>query len=253
MNGAYVELDRRPSRSSLGHSQRDALEHLKRRGTSTVPALADDLGLNVETVRAHLRALQADGLVERVGRRRNGPGRPEVVYAPTGAADALFPNVEGSLLAELAAYLGRSGRGDVLDSFLEERLAARREASMRRLEGLDDDQRLDEVARILSEEGFMAVIAADDLGRRILRLCHCPMHNLVAATRAPCRVELGFVRELLGERLARVSYIPAGDASCSYRLGAPIAERVAGAAESADTDARRASDSDQRDVTQRET
>jgi predicted ArsR family transcriptional regulator len=42
------------------------------------------------------------------------------------------------------------------------------------------------------------------------------MRQLVEATRAPCRAELGFVKELLGERLTRVSYIPSGDSACCY-------------------------------------
>ena len=200
----------------FGPSQRQALDHLKIRGTSTVPAMADDLDLNVETVRAHIRVLEASGLVDRVGRKRGGPGRPEVVYGLSRAAEALYPSVEGDLLADLASYLERTGRDDVVEVFLEERIASRRMESMERVRGLEGDDRLDEVARILSEQGFMAVIEADEAGRRVLRLCHCPMRNLVAVTKAPCRVELGFVRELLGERLARVSYIPAGDASCSY-------------------------------------
>lgn len=228
------ERHRRPPAPALGESQRRALDHLKRRGASTIPVMAEDLGLNVETVRAHVRALRAHGLVVEAGSRRGRPGRPEIVYALAEAADALFPSVEASLLAELATYIERSGRSDLLQGFFEERVAARRAASMERVRGLEGDARLDEVARILSEEGFMAVTEKDARGRRLLRLCHCPMRNVVAVTGAPCRVELAFVRELLGERLSRESYIPAGDASCSYGLDAATAERP-GVRDPADT------------------
>lgn len=201
----------------LGESQQRALNHLKRRGSSTIPDIARSLGLNVETVRAHVRSLRSEGLVERVGRRRNGPGRPEVVYALTDAAEAFFPSLDGALLRDLAAHLEGAGHRALVEGFFEEYIAARRDAAMARVEGLEGDERLDEVARILSDEGFMAEIEIDEAGRRVLRLCHCPLRSVVAVTRTPCRVELDFVRELLGQRLARVSYIPSGDPSCSYR------------------------------------
>ena len=204
--------------SGLGESQARILEHLKRRGTSTIPVLAEDVGLNVETVRAHLRALNRDGLVRRGGSRPQGPGRPEILYELTPAAESLFPNREGELLRLLAEYLKTSGKAELLRAFFHEYAEGRRTEAVGRLKGKRGDERLEEVARILSEEGFMAEIEEDDAGRRLLRLCHCPMRNLVEATRAPCRAELGFVSELLGAKLTRVSYIPAGDAACCYVL-----------------------------------
>jgi predicted ArsR family transcriptional regulator len=205
--------------SGLGASREGILEHLKRRGASTIPAIAVDVGLNVETVRAHMRVLDGEGLVQRGGSRPKGPGRPEIVYALTAAAESLFPNRDGELLFQLADYVRTSDRPELLREFFAERVARRRREAGRRLEGLEGDDRLEEVARILSEDGFMAEIDRDDAGRRLLRLCHCPMPHLVAATRVPCREELRFVREMLGESLARVSYIPAGDAACCYALG----------------------------------
>ena len=62
--------------SGLGESQQRILKHLKREGTSTIPAIAGDVELNVETVRAHVRALVQYGLVTRIGSRPRGPGRP---------------------------------------------------------------------------------------------------------------------------------------------------------------------------------
>ena len=204
--------------NSVGESQRRILEHLKRRGSSTIPVIAADLGLNVETVRTHLRSLGSDGFVARSGRRRSGRGRPEIVHDLTEAGEELFPNRESDVLHDLTRYLEDRGQRRVIVDFFEERVERRRAAALARVEGLEGDDRLDEVARILSEEGFMAEVRTDREGRRVLRLCHCPMRGLVEVTKAPCRTELGFVRELLGERLARISYIPSGDAACSYAI-----------------------------------
>jgi predicted ArsR family transcriptional regulator len=101
-------------------------------------------------------------------------------------------------------------------------VAVRRKEALDRVSGLEGRRRLEEVARILTEDGFMARIE-DRSGQQVLRLCQCPVRALVDVTRTPCRAEVAFIRELLGERLARVSYIPSGDPSCSYAMRTPTA------------------------------
>lgn len=200
----------------LGESQGAILEHLKRLGRATVPELVEALRLNGETIRAHLKALAGHGLVRRDGSRRSGPGRPEVLYGLTPEADSLFPRLEGAVLRELASYLVQSGNEAALRDFFETRISHRREEALARVRGLEGRQRLDEIARIFSELGFMAVVEEQGGGCQ-LRLCHCPIRDLVDATRIPCLAETGFLTELLGAEPTRVSYIPAGASSCSYR------------------------------------
>lgn len=202
----------------IGESQGRILEHLKRHGSGTIPDMAEELGLSVETIRTHLKSLGSESLVERRGRRRSGPGRPEILYGLTEASEALFPNQEGKLLQDLATFLQDKGQADLVRDFFNEQVGRRRAAVRERLEGLGDDDRIEEVARVLTEEGFMAEVAADEEGRKLLRLCHCPMRNLVEVTKAPCRSELRYVREMLGKRLSRISYMPSGDSSCCYAL-----------------------------------
>lgn len=199
----------------LGESRRAILSVLKETGGATVPTLSDVVDLNVETVREHLGILREQGLVERRGTRADGPGRPTVVYGLTAESESLFPRREAEVLRELAAFLRETDRGDVLAEFFDRYLAGRREASLARVEGLEGAERLREAARILSEEGFMALVEENG-GTPRLRLCHCPLRELVEVSKVPCRAEVGFVRELLGQDLTRVSYIPAGDAACAY-------------------------------------
>ncbi|HEX6616081.1 MAG TPA: winged helix-turn-helix transcriptional regulator [Gemmatimonadales bacterium] len=203
--------------SGPGQTQRAILDLLKRGGNATIPGLARQLGLNIETVRGHLKALTALALVRRESARRSGPGRPEIVYGLTPDAEALFPRREGALLRELAAYLKQSGNGHLLRKFIEHGVEQRRDEALARVAHLRGRHRLEEVARILSELGFMARVEGS-AETPTLRLCHCPIRALVDATRVPCRAELGFIAELLGERPARLSYIPNGEPSCSYAV-----------------------------------
>lgn len=203
---------------AMGESQNRILEHLKRRGISTIPALAEDLELSVETVRTHLRSLGSEGLVQRSGTRRGGRGRPEILYGLTESAEAWFPNRESEILQKLAAYLEDAGQQALLREFFAGYVDERRSDAMARVADLKGNSRVREVARILSEAGFMAEAGEDAEGRTVLKLPHCPMRRLVDATKAPCRAELAFVRDLLGEQLTRVEYIPEGDAACCYAV-----------------------------------
>ena len=198
-----------------GARQQELLILLKQSGGGTIPELAERMALNVETVRHHVQVLGKQGLVERRATRARGRGRPEIVYGLSAAAEALFPRREGEVLNALAEHLKATGNEAALQSFFDAYIDARRPAALARVRDLKGRARVEEVARILSELGFMALVEAGD--DPALRLCHCPIRELVGATTIPCRAELGFVRELLGgARLTRLSYIPAGDASCTY-------------------------------------
>ncbi|MCC6929071.1 MAG: MarR family transcriptional regulator [Gemmatimonadaceae bacterium] len=193
------------------------LDALKRRGRATVPQLADELALNIETVRDHLKTLVARDLVRREPASRHGPGRPEIAYALTDASEVLFPRREGEILRELGTYLVQHGNEQLLRDFFSGYIDRRRHEAAERVAHLEGRERIDEVARIFSELGFMPVVQETNDGPR-LRLCHCPLRDLVSATRIPCRAEIGFLAELLETRLTRVSYIPEGDDSCSYEV-----------------------------------
>jgi predicted ArsR family transcriptional regulator len=199
----------------LSPSQQRVLGRLKRTGATTIPVIAGELSLNVETVRHHLRALEGLGYVERRGTRKPRPGRPEVLYALTAQAERLFPSRQGEVLRGLAEYLKETGNSALIEEFFERWISARRPAALARVEGLTGEARLREVAAIMAELGFMASAEmAGDRGQ--LHLCNCPLRDLVEVSTVPCRAEIAFIRQLLGERLTRLAYIPAGDTSCSY-------------------------------------
>lgn len=196
------------------------VEHLKRHGASSIPDLARTFGLSVETVRSHVKSLSGRALVTEAGARRQGPGRPEGLYDLTDSAQALFPSREGEILRGLARFLTEEGQEDLLKRYLERFARERRDRGLARMEGLRGEARLEEAARILTEEGYMAEVVpgdADALPR--LRLCHCPVRELVDVSKTPCKAEIGLVRALVGDKLARVEYLPDGDGACAYAIG----------------------------------
>lgn len=208
----------------LGESQRALLEALKRRGESTLDELERTIDLSAETMRSHLQALVAQGLVERSGLLRSGPGRPRIRYRLTASGDTLFPSRDRELLRELATFLLDSGRGELLELFFAERLRRKRAEAEHRLAGVPAERRLEAIAELLTEQGFLAEVVAGSDGPQ-LRLCHCPLRDLVEVSHLPCRAEMELVGGLLGSSLARKSFIPDGAASCSYTIGSAKAPR----------------------------
>lgn len=205
------------SHDPMPPSHRALLDALKHRGRATVPELATDLDRNIETVREHLRTLTSQNLIARDGTVQRGPGRPEVAFVLTDEAESLFPRREGEILHALGRYLVDHGQQDLLRAFFDEHVGMRRDAAVARVAHLTGPKRLKAVMQILEEMGFMPVLEGPR-GAQQLRLCHCPMRDLVDATDIPCRAEIGLLTELLGTRPTRTGYIPDGAHGCSYTL-----------------------------------
>jgi len=183
----------------LGETQRLLLLALKRVGVATIAELREELDLAPATLREHLQTLALHGLVERRGTRRHERGRPEVVYGIAPAGEALFPRADATVLRELVQFLEREGQQVTLGRFFTERLARRRVEGLARVAGLAGAERLAEVARLFSEEGYMAEPGTAADGTPALRMRHCPLRDVVATTDLPCRAEIALAQELAGQ------------------------------------------------------
>ena len=207
----------------LGETQRAILLSLKRHGSATQAEIGHDLHFAAATLREHLRTLTVHGFVERRGNRHGQRGRPEVIYGLTHRGEALFPHREAFVLGQLVTYLMNHGHGGLLDRFFSAWADARRRAALPRLEGLDPAARFAAVARLLSAEGYMAQEGGTP-DAPTLRVCHCPLRDLVAVTQVPCRYEHALFADLLGRPLERVEFIADGRPSCTYRATAVVSQ-----------------------------
>lgn len=205
---------------TVGDTQQAILFALKRLGSATQVEIAREVPYAPATLRAHLQSLVGRGLVQRLGSRRAKPGRPEVVYRLADRANALFPSRAVDVLRELLVHLLDAGDGELLERFFAQRGAARRPGALARVRALSGAARVQEAARILSEEGFMALVGGTP-EEPTLRLCHCPIRDVVSVTRIPCRYEQQLIAELLERPLHRIEYLPDGDTCCSYGEAVP--------------------------------
>jgi predicted ArsR family transcriptional regulator len=86
------------------------LKHLNDAGAASIQELAEAAGVHENTVRAHVSALEASGLVVGESRSGAGPGRPGVQYRLTPDGERIDQEFMG--MGELlAAVVGRAGIG----------------------------------------------------------------------------------------------------------------------------------------------
>ena len=192
-----------PTLSTLAPTRRQILESLKKRGELTTDDLADQLELTTSGVRQHLVALTSDGLVAH-RQVREGPGRPKHCYHLTAAADALFPRAYSDLTNELLGYASDDDP-ELVERLFERRRKRRVDAARKRLVGKTFEQKFEELARILDEDGYLAdfQVLPDKQGFLVTE------HN--------CAI-LG-VREALPEAsIERIQHMIAGAHSCAYEV-----------------------------------
>jgi len=156
----------------------------------TVPEIAERLGERPTTVRFHLDALAADGLVEKAPGAASGPGRPALVYRAArslrgdGSTDyRLLATILVDALAEPGDAPGRT-----------EALAA---AGSRWAAELVEGTGAKDVAGLFDALGFRPEPVSAD-GDLVLR--HCPFFDLaVARQEVVCPVHLGILQGATAE------------------------------------------------------
>ncbi len=196
-------------------SQEAILLYLKRQGELTVAELCKLLGITSMAVRRHLSHLQAEGLLE-ARMVRQSRGRPNYKYKLTAKAEGLFPSATASLAEDLLeAVLETQGHQGVMD-LLSHRNRKRIDELSKRVGGKSLKERVAEVSRIFSEDGYMTEWEELPDGKFIIYQKHCAVHDLANKFRQVCAMEPNLIESLLGVKVTREKYILRNDPLCAY-------------------------------------
>jgi predicted ArsR family transcriptional regulator len=185
-------------------STRGQIITLLRRSSRSVDELAQALDLTHTAVRAHLAALERDGLVQQRSERR-GSGKPSSVYDLTPAAEYLFPKSYGQLLDVLAAHLP----ADKVETLLRE--VGRRMAAQWKIPPGELRVRLEAVVEVLNELGGLMEpeTEGETLGIRGYR---CPFAAVAPEHPEVCHLAETLLTELVGvpvqEHCTRTGPVP---------------------------------------------
>ena len=191
------------------------LLYLQRRGELSVSDLCELLGITSMAVRRHLAHLQAEGLIE-TRMVRQSRGRPNYKYKLAAKAETLFPSATANMAEDLlAAVMEQSGAQGVMD-LLALRNKKRMVAIAERIEGMDLRERVQEVTRIFSEDGYMTEWEELPDGNFLIYQRHCAVHDLANKFRQVCTMEPDLMQNILKVKVTREKYILRGDALCAY-------------------------------------
>ena len=201
-------------------TRRRIVKLLKTEGPLGSAQLAERLGLTAMAVRLHLYALQSEGLV--TAEERPVPiGRPAKFWRLTREADRHFPEAYAELSVALIDALQDTFGAEGLNRVLVSRCARQRADYAKRIRPADSlEKKLKELARVRTEEGYMAEVRRAGGGSYLLVENHCPICAAANACQGFCSTELDLFRSVLGPgvKVERVEHIVSGDRRCAYRV-----------------------------------
>ena len=193
---------------------------LKTEGAMDSAQLAERLGLTAMAVRQHLYALQREKFV--TAEERSVPvGRPAKYWHLTREADRFFPDAYAELSVALIDAMGDAFGTSGVKRVLESRCARQQAIYAERIApSASLEEKLRQLARLRTEEGYMAEVKPERNGSFLLLENHCPICAAASACQGFCQTELDLFRSVLGPDVSveRVEHIVAGDRRCAYRI-----------------------------------
>lgn len=203
-------------------TRRAIVERLKLKGPQDARQLAATLDVSAMAIRQHLYDLEQNGLVSSSDEPRP-MGRPAKLWRLTPASNKFFPDGHAELTVGLIAALREAFGAEGLDRLVLIRSAHQRDGYRDRIpQHASLRRRLQALAQIRTEEGYMAEVQEQDDGSFLLIENHCPICAAAAACTGLCNSELKVFRSALGHRveIARTEHIVSGARRCVYRVNA---------------------------------
>lgn len=206
--------------SAKPKAKKRILELLKTRGPQESTELASELGVSAMAVRQHLYDYQEKGWIT-FDENPRPMGRPAKLWKLTEKADAFFPDRHNDLLLQFIEGV-RETQGEAgMDQIIQHRIKNQIKDFKSRLKDKTNlNQRVTELCKIRSEEGYMGEV--EKLGKDSYRLIenHCPICRAAQNCSNLCASELKVFQTVLGKNVSiqRDEHIVSGDRRCTYTI-----------------------------------
>jgi DeoR family suf operon transcriptional repressor len=192
------------------------LLEVKKAQPITAKQLSAVFGVSANAVRRHLKELELEGSV-RFGREQRGLGAPAFAYRLTDEGEAIFPNGYRDALTELLEQLAERDGRDAVVRLFEDRYAQLTLKLQAELAVAPRERRLQVVARIMTEAGYMAEWS-ETAGVFRLAEHNCALRAVVRRFPEVCAVEEKFLKDVLGAEVERQAHIVTGCNACEYQI-----------------------------------
>jgi predicted ArsR family transcriptional regulator len=193
---------------------------LKNKGPQSAGQLGETLGTSGEAARQQLEKMAAEGLVAATS-QAGGVGRPSKMWSITPQGNARFPDSHAALTVDLMAAMKQAFGSEGLDRLLAHRAKRQIAAYRERLQTQTSlRRRLQTLAEIRTEEGYMAEVLDGEKGDFLLVENHCPICVAATACLGLCGAELDVFQKVLGRdiEVERTEHIVSGARRCAYRV-----------------------------------
>jgi predicted ArsR family transcriptional regulator len=208
------------SRSGESRTRRAIVKLLKTEGALDSARLAKKLLVTPMAVRQHLYALQEEKMVN--AEERPVPlGRPAKFWKLTREADRLFPDAYAELSVALIDAIGETFGPSGVDRLLQTRLARqKREYTTRVDRDAPLARKLHQLAKVRTDEGYMAEVHPDGPKAFVFVENHCPICAAATACQGFCATEIELFQSVLGPgvKISRTEHIVNGERRCAYRV-----------------------------------
>ncbi len=195
------------------------LQLLKTKGAMTAKALANELKVTTMGIRQHMLQLEQSGDVAYQD-KKVARGRPTRYWSLTKKSDRHFPDGHETLNLQIIASVRQVFGEQGLERLIKQReheTFVHYSEKLNQLDGLRP--KLEELAKIRSDEGYMATVEERD-GEFWLLENHCSICAAASNCLNFCRSELQLFQNLFKDlaEITREEHIMQGGRRCAYKL-----------------------------------
>ncbi|MEN7550216.1 metalloregulator ArsR/SmtB family transcription factor [Rapidithrix thailandica] len=192
---------------------------LKTRGAFTAEQVAKELKITKEGARQKLLKLIEQDLVKAISESK-GVGRPKQYYVLTALGHQQFPDTHAELTAQLLKTIEQVLGENALNAIINARGTAadlKYSKQLQQAHSLED--KLDQLAKIRTEEGYMAEWSKEDRNYLFVEN-HCPICIAASQCQGFCQTKINTFRNVLGSTVSieRIEHILLGARRCAYRI-----------------------------------
>ncbi|VFJ12924.1 helix-turn-helix transcriptional regulator [Candidatus Nitrosocosmicus franklandus] len=199
--------------------KRKVMYLLKIMGGSGLEELSKMMKISRMGVHKHLTDLQDRGLVQSVEVRK-GVGRPVMQYSLTSTGSSTFPKAYGQIATFALDYIEKRMGKTAVEDVLRERQAELLDKYHEILKDLDFDQKVNRLARLRDEEGYIAESKKlDKTGENhVLLEYNCPIIMIAEKHWEACAIETELFEKVLDADIKTTHRAAKGDSICKFKI-----------------------------------
>jgi DeoR family transcriptional regulator, suf operon transcriptional repressor len=181
---------------------------------STIPEIAEAVGINNISVRHHLNSLQAENLVN-FEEERHGVGRPRMMYYLTDSGLEKFPTNYMRLAIRMLTQMKSTLPPAAVENFFNSIATEMSTDYQDQARSLTLEGKLNLITKMLQDEGF--TVEWEKTGDSyVIRESSCPYFHVGQDHPEVCNVDKTMISNILSIPVEKVSCVLGGSPQCTY-------------------------------------